>query len=707
MMRRPGWPWFGSPVALLSVFSGLVLFFPDHHLTVIVALANLFYATHFFGKVWFPDTSTMTRWILSLLTLIGGTVLVQCAWYYSDGYLSTRTDGASVITALILFYAIHLAQRIKAPLKDDDTQATQRSSYILLWSSFFTFLACACVAFLFWQAIHHQALDPIRTPWSRMPAGTMIVFALLASIPWLVAKKLTRSLSILLVITLSLASVTWLLLLLYPLGFGFDGFLHRASEHVLLSTGTLSPKPLYYMGQYTLLTWLSRWLSFPLRWLDIFLVPLTSLLIPLAAAQTFSDRISRSWGLVGLISLLPLGAFITTTPQSFAYILGLMSLCLIMHQSKRRQVVPALILGSWSVVTHPLAGLPFLGTVLCLFWMQSNVLDRYPRRKQIVLWIGGLLTVLSVPIALFIHSLTSSAHIAWSLHPFFQRQTYVNLLSALFVPERTHIALWADWASWTTYLFPLLLIGLTGYAIKKDETHRSSWLLLAGVSLGSAVMGALLRMGSDFTFLIAYERSSYAERLWIIALLFLFIPALHGVAHLAKTYPHRSRFSTLFLVIVFSAFQAGHIYASFPRHDAIEVGHGWSAGISDRDAVRYIEQNAGGKAYTVLANQQVSAMAIEQYGFKRYIGDVFYYPVPTGGPLYQLFLNIMQQPNFDTIKEAAQLGQSSLVYVILNDYWWEADRVADELAELANQQRGFGNGRVRVYRFEVTSDKKR
>ena len=127
-----------------------------------------------------------------------------------------------------------------------------------------------------------------------------------------------------------------------------------------------------------------------------------------------------------------------------------------------------------------------------------------------------------------------------------------------------------------------------------------------------------------------------------------------------------------------------------------------SVGTDDREAVRFIEQHAGGRPYTVLANQQVSAAAIEAYGFKRYTNDVFYYPVPTGGPLYQVFLDMMAQPNLVTVQRAADLGNSRLVYVVLNDYWWEAERVGAELDQLADRVYHFGDDRVRVYRFEVT-----
>ena len=33
--------------------------------------------------------------------------------------------------------------------------------------------------------------------------------------------------------------------------------------------------------------------------------------------------------------------------------------------------------------------------------------------------------------------------------------------------------------------------------------------------------------------------------------------------------------------------------------------------------------------------------AVREFGFKRYVDDVFYYPIPTGGPLYEQFLQLV------------------------------------------------------------------
>jgi hypothetical protein len=131
------------------------------------------------------------------------------------------------------------------------------------------------------------------------------------------------------------------------------------------------------------------------------------------------------------------------------------------------------------------------------------------------------------------------------------------------------------------------------------------------------------------------------------------------------------------------------------------ASHGWSASASDLEAVRWIDRDAENKPYTVLANQSVSAVAVRELGFKRYAeNNVFFYPIPTGGSLYQVFLKMVgTDTSTDTVREAGKLGESKLVYVVLNDYWWDAQKVGDRLAALAQQKMDFDDGKGRVYKF--------
>jgi hypothetical protein len=100
----------------------------------------------------------------------------------------------------------------------------------------------------------------------------------------------------------------------------------------------------------------------------------------------------------------------------------------------------------------------------------------------------------------------------------------------------------------------------------------------------------------------------------------------------------------------------------------------------------------------------VSAAAVSVFGFKRYHNDVFYYPIPTGGPLYNTFLwASYEDPSRETMREAARLGGSDLVYFVVNDYWWDATALMDAAASSTDRAFDIQQGKVKVFKYDLVS----
>ncbi|MCG2695722.1 hypothetical protein L6248_02210 [Candidatus Parcubacteria bacterium] len=129
------------------------------------------------------------------------------------------------------------------------------------------------------------------------------------------------------------------------------------------------------------------------------------------------------------------------------------------------------------------------------------------------------------------------------------------------------------------------------------------------------------------------------------------------------------------------------LYLSYPRFDHYFNSRCFSTSKNDIEAVNWIENNTESD-YIVLANQQVSAAALREFGFKKYYspplidkerglgGEVFYYPVPTGGPLYQYYLDMVyEKPSRETMTKAMDLVGVSEGYFVLNKYWWAFDKI--------------------------------
>ncbi len=351
--------------------------------------------------------------------------------------------------------------------------------------------------------------------------------------------------------------------------------------------------------------------------------------------------------------------------------------------------------------------------MLCL-WRHRLV--SYPRLRLLGSILLGLGTALIVPLAFFINGLHSSVRIVWQTNNLFSVDRLHELVTLFTIPS-VRISLWADWSAWVDFVAPfavlaLAIVGCRLYRhakpLQEDDLLSSTthyrWLTLSG--LLTLLAAWCLQHAATFTFLIDYERQDYTQRLFLIAQL-LFIPAACAgfviVWERIKRAPALSMYA--WLIFLF-ALQGARIYHAFPYHDATHIEHGWSASANDKEAVRWIERDSGTVPYTVLANQAVSAMAVSELGFKRYAGPVFFYPIPTGGDLYQVFLRAVSTAvSMNDIQAAADLGQSSRVYVVLNHYWWESDEVADKLKPLSNMTHDLGEGDVRIYRFDVTKSK--
>lgn len=657
--------------------------------------------------------------LFSILTILAIQSILQTVWYYAGGRLNLTTDILSTAVAILAVIPLLAKEGIKGryvvggipPLAPPSLggETTRTNGAVLIFT-----VALLLTTSVLYSAWSHATTDAIRTPWSLMPHGTFLAIALLGILGWIAAWKMHSAILSTCFSILTLASIVFIAPFIYKTGFGFDGFLHRASEQVILTTGTLNPYPPSYIGQYVFVTSLARITHYALRIttlrsIDLFLVPIFTLLLPFAVFLAFPNVKRRLYTLAALASFLPLSAFVATTPQSFAYLLGLLALIFsFAARTKNIHPILPLALAAWSLAAHPLAGIVFFFATLLMLWITRE--ERFGRSPfhSPVSWLLVAGATVGVPTAFLFNNFRGGySATLWNVS---------QLWHGLALPVN-HLALWADWAQWIGFLFPLALVASALYASFHNREHRSHWLFLVLTALGVALAGLFLRLTGNFSFLIDYERTNYADRLFLMTQLLLLLPALDGVsAWFERASSHLSKTSLIFLLLFFGAWQSGQAYLALPRHDATITGHGWSVGRADQKTVRWIDQDARGERYTVLANQSVSAAAVEAFGFARYaklaahssqLTAVFYYPIPTGGPLYQLYLQMTDEPNREIIKQAAQLGQSSLVYVVLNEYWWDAERVAEKLSALADQSQLIENGKTRVYKFDVMSDKKR
>jgi hypothetical protein len=208
----------------------------------------------------------------------------------------------------------------------------------------------------------------------------------------------------------------------------------------------------------------------------------------------------------------------------------------------------------------------------------------------------------------------------------------------------------------------------------------------------------ILRHYITFNYLINYERGDYTERLLILAglsLLPLFVYGLYNFWRRVLAGPTLPQF---LLVIIVAVVSTTSTYLSYPRNDGYKQDRGYSTSQDDFLAVRAIEE-AAEEPYIVLANQAVSAAALREFGFGSYFQNqkneasepIFYYPIPTGGPLYEYYLEMVYgETSKRTVVAAMDLTGTNRAYFILNDYWFNAETIAEAAAAEASAVKRIG-----------------
>lgn len=715
MSRRYAELFWGLATIGAIIITRLIPVKSDELWQFITAFAFLYYG-YLLGNTVLPKVKSIKSIWLGLLLFVSLQSLVQTGLYYFNYRLGQNSDTISLIAAIFFsgLLAFCFKPRISAKAQPITHNSGPQQTFFRLFchrlfGSMLLLAAVLAFAFIIKNAAQASTLESIRTPWPLLPKATITAIAIL----WmtLLLSSLSARSGFLNAIHgfLALSATTFIAPLIYRLGFGFDGFLHIASEKILLASGFLEPKPFYYIGEYVFTTWLARFADLPIAQIDRWLLPVAAAILPTLCLLTILK--DKKAGL-SVLAFLPLAAFVSTTPQGLAYILGLTALILCLGTAKANvHFVAPLIVSAWAIAVHPLAGIPLLFVVLA-----TLAAIHLPKKTAVIVSALNVIAAgLAVPLLFYLLSLKSGTSIAWNFSQLFDADPWLSRLRELLPFIGNRFTVWPAWASLTNRLIPLILFSATIFAYKSsnEKKERRVCLVFLFSAITFFIAAVALKATGDFTFLIDYERGNYGDRLNVLALLCLVPPAGLGLDGFWKK-ARKARLIIFIAAIAFYTFTAAAAsYNALPRHDAVAVSRGWSTSRYDLEAVQLIDRDAGNRAYTVLANQSVSAAAVSLLGFKRYTAPadgkapVFFYPIPTGGALYELYLNMTyNEPSMDTVKDAAELGQSDLVYVVLNDYWWRAQTVAEQIREIASQDWNLGDGKIWVYKFDLRTDSK-
>ncbi len=561
----------------------------------------------------------------------------------------------------------------------------------------------ALVASTWYLVSTGATVEAIRTPWESVPPLAVLCYGLTAASALAVSFYLRNPLWLAPFYLLSLG----LLPLVYPLGFGFDPFIHQASEKLLTLSGTITPKPLYYLGQYTIVTTLSQVLHLPIAVVDTWVLPLlASLSLPLGLELlTSAWRLEKPWR--NWLLLLPLAfalsSFTYTTPQGLSNLWALLTLILLAARLSGANVPRLLLwlLAGATAATHPLTGLPTLG-VLALAWAVFEIPAGTPWRTKAILGAAAT-TALIVPASFLIFgwlkpgpaSLKLNYDMLGSLRglgeaiashlPFLPQ--FVNLPDVVYL-----------WGRPLTLTF--LLLAASGYYSARRDVPKLQLFGYAGALLAAGYL--VLKLAAQFPGLPAYEQDFYTVRLWDLALMSLWPLALIGGYQVMRWLWQKLSIPLSFVVAGALVLTAS-FYLTYPRVDTWHRDTAYNTTPADAEAVQLIDHVAGSTPYVVLANQAVAAAAIREFGFTHYYAGNFYYPVPTGtNPLYQVYSAATETgtPTRATVARAAELGGVNQVYLVLNRYWADFLTLTPVAIKEANQRWVVADDRVEVFRYD-------
>lgn len=547
--------------------------------------------------------------------------------------------------------------------------------------------------------------DAVRSPWNEIPPEFFLpVLGLSVVIAGLAWRGRERAWQLPLIMT-ALFLFVGIAALVYPIGFGFDSFIHGATESHIAEHGTITPKPYYYIGQYAAVLLLNQGFFIPIDLLDRVLLPiLTAILIPLAWYFGFyhltENKRAATFSLTSLF-LIPLTGFIVTTPQGLANLWTLLIILLSLPLLKKQNEVNYLalvILGLTAMFIHPLAGIPVVIYLALIATGPLAGLSPIPVISKILFIVFALAGSIVLPIAFLVSSRVSGLALGfdWSaLSP-------LNITKAVnwevFLENRFSSIL--DFV----YLFGfnrtviLIVLSLIGFWVARKKLSPNFYVPLV-MALMLAINFLVMTAAVQFSFLIDYEQSNYSDRL--VPLMIFFLTPFLGLGFMIfwQHLQNRPLIIKMTSVVIIAALMSTSLYLTYPRDDNYQTSHGFNVAQSDLNAVLSIDSLGGETEYIVLANQSTSAAAVRSFGFKQYYGDTFYYPIPTGGVLYEYFLNMNENPSQATAEAAMNFAGVSELYFVVNDYWWQAPKTIANAKRNAQAWVAIDEGKVHVFHY--------
>ncbi len=590
-------------------------------------------------------------------------VLLCTAAYYAYGITAPVSWG---IFAVLVVFGGWLFQ--KRPTGNKEEQTVQKnSSFFFLLSILSIIIDLTLITIL----VANRTDGLLPSPWQTLEPWFFLLFALGSACVFFTKNPLIMALHFF--VMLSVAPI------LYQLGFGFDAFVHRATESWIYVHGFILPKTPYYIGQYSVITFLAHMTRIPLFYLDVFLVPaLAALTLPATVLAT-----GRKPFVFWLIPFIPFLSLHLTTPHNLVILYAL--LIVFTSSPKENRAVPIhvpILLALAALATHPLLGAPLVVFV-------AGSLFKH-RLNQLFTCLGMAFVT---PILFFLNNLRVGAEFPHFANPITQFPAFIALLARPYwylkhAPLRFEVLY-----AWQWLIVPIVL-GLALYGLFRKKEYS----FLSG-ALGLISSAWLLTSWFVFPDVISYEQGDYPLRLLKASIVFLLPLAMTGLNQILSTL--NAKRVTLFAAIAALLLMLS-LYFSYPQRNIKARFPGYNVTASDFRAVEWIHGRHSEYDYIVLSNQLVSAAALTNYSFAKYYETkkwpLFYYALPTGGELYAYYGKMIYEgQKREYMEEAMALAGVDTAYFVVNSYWANSEKIIDGAKKTADSFESFDGGAVWVF----------
>jgi hypothetical protein len=689
----------------LSFVLLLVLFFNFFYLqsiniSIITGVFYLLLFGLFFGHYFFKNYGTLTKVILGILMMISYFMILGSLAYYL--FILSNFVIAMILVIAPMLLGLKL---VKDPLFIKFTH--QKFSGRIIIKLILLVIYLVLIYQQYSYIVSKATSLSINSPWQVLSVNIFLLYGFTTLILLLLLLVSQKGINLLLISLHYLFSFS-IIILIFKLGFGYDPYLHQASEKLIMDTGTFLPKPFYYIGQYSLVVILSKMFAQSVEFFDKLLVPIIAALsLPVVIYQSLKDNfnVQRNTIFVTILLflLIPFSNFTYTTPQSLAniFVLIIVFLGISFINNHFKNFWALFVLALATCFIHPLSGLPIMMFVVLLGLFYSlkskNLLKNV--FKNILFWIITGVSCFALPVAFWLYNLIKKLDMS-SLEQMTGQNLLINLTpNQIFWPRFIDIfdLIYLYARNVNLMLIIVSLLGLIFVVYHRQLKNYFIYLLMFVVLI---INYLIVITYIKFPFL-----DTFSERIFNLSFYFLLPFFVIGIILFLKTLFSYKHIFKIILPIFLVIFLTISFYLSYPRVDKYENFHGYSISESHLKIVRYIEENFTHHDYIVLADQSLGASVIKEYGFKKYYNDEFYYSLPTKikDNIYTDFLEMTKEETDKekTALQAAQKTDVQMVFVVLNDYWGFTDKLIDEHQELASNWVEVDEGKAFIFQYLV------